>query len=155
MYNKILVPLDGSPVAECVIPHVEALAKSPEREVQLITIIEPFEMPTRGKIALSDDDIKQANAEMKQEAHRYLDQVSQKLIRSGIKVHPIVLVGKPAETLVEYVNDNDIDILIMATHGRSGISKLFWGSVAEKVMRSINIPILLIKTKSCEGGQAD
>ena len=149
MYKKIVVPLDGSQVAECVIPHIEALAKCSMGEIQLVTIVEPIDLPTRGKIALSDEDIKHTNTELQQEAHRYLKRVTQKLKRSGIVAHPMILNGKTAESLIEYINDNDVDLVIMATHGRSGISKLFWGSIAEKVIRSGNAPILLVKAASC------
>jgi nucleotide-binding universal stress UspA family protein len=145
MYNIIAVPLDGSPLAECVIPHIEALAKSSNCEVQLITVIEPVEIPTRGKIALSDDDIKQIHKEMEKDAHTYLDQIVNRLKRSGIKSRPVILAGKPAESLIEYVHNNNIDLLVMATHGRSGLTKLFWGSIAEKVIRAVNVPVLLVK----------
>jgi nucleotide-binding universal stress UspA family protein len=150
MYDKILVPLDGSQVAECVIPYIEGIARASNGEVQLITIVEPVEIPTRGRIALSEDDMKKANEDYKQEAHKYLEQVAQKLARAGIRTRDVLLVGKPAESLIEYANNNQIDLVIMATHGRSGISKLFWGSIAEKVMRSVNVPVLLIKTALCE-----
>ena len=149
MYKIIAVPLDGSPLAECVIPHIEALAKSPNCEIQLITVIEPVEIPTRGKIALSDDDLKQIHEEMEKDAHTYLDQISHRLSRSGIKSRPVILAGKPAESLIEYVHNNRIDLLVMATHGRSGLTKLFWGSIAEKVIRSVNVPVLVVKADSC------
>ena len=76
MYKKIMVPLDGSQVAECVIPHIEAIAGKSATRVELVTVIEPLEIPTRGQIALSDDDIKQIDAEGKNEAAKYLKQVS-------------------------------------------------------------------------------
>jgi nucleotide-binding universal stress UspA family protein len=150
MYKKILVPLDGSLLAECVIPHLEALAKASDGEVELISVIEPVEIPTRGKIALSEDDLKQINREAKKEAHNYLDQIAVRLSKSNIRVHPIILSGKPAESLIDYIADNDVDLLIMATHGRSGISKLFWGSIAEKVLRAVSIPVLLVKIANCD-----
>ena len=150
MYNKILVPLDGSPEAECVIPHLETIAKTGVREIELITIIEPMQIPTRGKIALNEDDLKQITLEAKNEAHKYLKQVAARLTRSGLKVHPVILTGKPAESLIDYIDSNDIDLLIMATHGRSGITKLFWGSVAEKVLRAVNVPVLLVKNQACQ-----
>lgn len=150
MYKKILVPLDGSTQAECVIPHLETIAKTGAQEIELISVIEPIEIPTRGKIALSEDDIKKITLEAKKDTHKYLDQVAARLTRSGIKVHPIILTGKPAESLIDYIDSNDIDLVIMATHGRSGITRLFWGSVAEKVVRSVNTPVLLVKNPACE-----
>jgi nucleotide-binding universal stress UspA family protein len=149
MYDKIAVPLDGSPLAECVIPHIEAIVRSPESEVQLITIIEPVEIPTRGRMALTEEDLKAIHAEMEKDARTYLDEMAQRLARAGIKARPVIMQGKPAESLVEYVHNNGIDLLIMATHGRSGLTKLFWGSIAEKVIRAVNVPVMLIKAGPC------
>jgi nucleotide-binding universal stress UspA family protein len=145
MYKKILVPLDGSPLAACVIPHIENIAKSCGSAIDLISVVEPIEIPTRGKIALSDDDIKLIDNEAKKETHKYLDSMVERLKRSGIKANPVILTGKPAESLIEYANNNHVDMLIMATHGRSGLTRFFWGSVAEKVLHAINIPVLLIR----------
>jgi nucleotide-binding universal stress UspA family protein len=151
MYKKILVPLDGSALAECVIPHIESIAKPWKSDVELISVVEPIEIPTRGKIALDDEDLKQINNELKQETHKYLLNVARRLENAGISAESIIIVGKTAESLIEYTNDNDVDLIIMATHGRSGISKWFWGSITEKVLRAVNIPVLLIKaTESCK-----
>jgi len=150
MYKKILVPLDGSPEAECVIPHLETIAKTGVKDIELISVVEPIEIPTRGRIALSEDDLKNITLELKSETHKYLDQVAKRLTRAGIKVHPIILTGKPAESLINYIDSNDIDLVIMATHGRSGITRLFWGSIAEKVLRSVNVPVLLVKNPGNE-----
>jgi nucleotide-binding universal stress UspA family protein len=149
MYDKIAVPLDGSPVAECVIPHIEALAKSPSSEVQLITVIEPVEIPTLGRIALTEDDLKLIHTEMEKDARTYHDEIAGRLRRAGIKTRSVILRGKPAETLIEYVHNNGIDLVVMATHGRSGLTKLFWGSITEKVIRAINVPVMLIKAGPC------
>ena len=148
MYKIVAVPLDGSPLAECVIPHIEVLARTSGCEVQLITVVEPVEIPTRGKIALSDDDLKQIHKEMEKDARTYLNQIAHRLNRSGIKSRLVILAGKPAESLIEYVHNNSIDLLIMATHGRSGLTKLFWGSIAEKVIHAVNVPVLLVKADS-------
>ncbi|MBN1376676.1 MAG: universal stress protein [Dehalococcoidia bacterium] len=153
MYDRIVVPLDGSPLAECVVPHIEALAKSPECEVQLVTVVEPVDIPTKGKIALSDEDLQQIYKDQEKDAHTYLNQIIDRLSKSDIQTRPLILRGKPAETLVEYIYNNSIDLLIMATHGRSGITKLFWGSIAEKVIRAVNIPVLLVKADPCRGQQ--
>ena len=150
MYQKIMVPLDGSQVAECVIPHIETIAGKPGTAVELVTVVEPLVIPTRGQIALSDDDIKQIDAEARQEAHKYLDQVAARLKQAGVNARVVLLTGKAADSLVRYANNNDVDLIIMATHGRSGISKIFWGSVAEKILRATAIPVLLIKTAGCE-----
>ena len=71
MYKKILVPLDGSHIAECVMPHIKTIAKAANSKVELISVVEPIEIPTRGKIALTEDDLKQINADARQEVNKY------------------------------------------------------------------------------------
>lgn len=150
MYSKILVPLDGSQIAECVIPHITTIARSTSALVELISVVEPVDIPTRGKIALSEDDLKAINSEAKKEAHDYLSNIAQRLDRDGVKARLVIMTGKPAESLVDYIDSNDIDLVIMATHGRSGLTKWFFGSIAEKIMRAVEIPVLLVKSTSCE-----
>ncbi len=145
-----MVPLDGSQTAECVIPHIEAVTRNSSTEVELVSVVEPVDLPTRGKIALSEDDLKSINADAKQEAHKYLTHIIQRLGRADIQARSVVLTGKPAESLVDYASNNDIDLIIMATHGRSGITRWFFGSIAEKLMRTVEIPILLVKAGDCE-----
>jgi len=152
MYKRIAVPLDGSPVAECVIPHIETLATAGKSEVQLISVVEPIEIPTRGKIALSEDDLKQMHQEMEKNARTYLDEIAGKLEREGIQTRIVILQGKPADSLIEWVHNNSIDLLLIATHGRSGLTKLFWGSIAEKVVHAVNVPVMLVKAGPCANG---
>ena len=150
MYKKILVPLDGSQIAECVIPHITTIARACQAEVELVSVIEPIDIPTRGKIALSEDDLKAINNEARKEAQNYLAHIAERLNRDDVRSHPVVLSGKPADSLVEYAGANDVDLIIMATHGRSGLSRWFFGSIAEKIMRAVDTPILLVKANGCE-----
>jgi len=146
-----MVPLDGSQIAECVIPHIEAIAQKAATRVELVTVVEPLDIPTRGQIAISDDEIKKIDDEGKNEATKYLERVSSRLNRAGVHADTVILSGKPAESLISYAVSNGVDLVIMATHGRSGISKIIWGSVAEKILRATEIPVLLVKTTGCEG----
>jgi nucleotide-binding universal stress UspA family protein len=149
MYRRIIVPLDGSKMAECVIPHVETVAKLSKASVELVHVIEPSELPTRGGIALSVDDLKQIDEHSKQEAQSYLTEVVRRLKSAGIKSHSKLLTGKAADSLVDYIQENNFDIVIMSTHGRSGISRWFWGSVADKILYSSKIPVLLVRSREC------
>ena len=79
-----------------------------------------------------------------------LNRCPHRLTQAGINADTVILSGKPADSLVRYAVNNGVDLIIMATHGRSGISKIFWGSVAEKILRATAIPVLLIKTTNCE-----
>jgi nucleotide-binding universal stress UspA family protein len=149
VYRKIMVPLDGSKMAECVIPHVETVAKLGNASVELVHVIEQVELPTRGGIALSVDDLKQIEEHSKQQAETYLLEVARRLKIAGIKSHSKLLTGKAADSLVDYIQGNEFDLIIMATHGRSGISRWFWGSVADKILYSSKTPVLLVRPPEC------
>lgn len=152
MYRRIMVPLDGSELAECVIPHIEVIGKLSEASVELVRVVEPIELPTRGGIALSIDDIRQIESHSKTEAENYLHGIVERLKIAGIKARSKILTGRAADSLVDHVHKNNFDLIIMATHGRSGISRWIWGSVAEKILHSSSIPILLVRSLECIPG---
>jgi nucleotide-binding universal stress UspA family protein len=152
MYRRIMVPLDGSELAECVLPHIEAIAQLSKASVQLVHVIEPIELPTRGGIALSIDDLKQIESHTKNDAENYLCEIVERLKLAGIKAHSKLLTGKAADSLIDYIHKSNFDLLIMATHGRSGISRWIWGSVAEKILHSSSIPVLLVRPPGCIPG---
>ncbi len=153
MYQKIVVPLDGSELAECVLPHVEAVGKGCEvRDVILIRVIEPLELPTRGGIALSKDDLHQIETEQRTEADRYLKKIASRLKRKGLFVRTEVLQGKATEAIAEYTKKNNVDLIVLATHGRSGLSRWFWGSEADRILRSVCVPVLMVRAPGCIPG---
>jgi len=152
MYRRIMVPLDGSELAECVLPHIEAIGKLSKASVELVHVIEPFELPTRGGIALSIDDLKQIAAHSKHDAENYLNGIVQRLKLAGIEARSKILTGRAADSLVDHIHKSNFDLIIMATHGRSGISRWVWGSVAEKILHSSSIPVLIVRSPECVPG---
>jgi nucleotide-binding universal stress UspA family protein len=152
VYRRIMVPLDGSKLAECVLPHTETLAKLSKASIELVHVIEPLELPTRGGIALSIDDIKQIESHTQNDTESYLHGIVERLKLAGIKARSKILIGKAADSLVDYIHKSNFDLLIMATHGRSGISRWIWGSVAEKILHSSSIPVLLVRPPECIPG---
>jgi nucleotide-binding universal stress UspA family protein len=141
-----MVPLDGSKLAECVLPHIEAIAKLSKASIELVHVVEPLELPTRGGIALSVDDLRQIVAHSKKDAESYLREIVERLKLVGIKANWKLLTGKAADKLIAHLNKSNFDLVIMATHGRSGISRWIWGSVAEKILHSSSVPILLVRS---------
>jgi len=146
MYQKILVPLDGSELAECVLPHVKAIARAcGVGEVVLLEVVEP--PPTWAAegvdlYALQSADVKAAK--------EYLSKKQSQLSSEGFNVSSELSVGRAAEVITEFAKQNAIDFIAIATHGRSGISRWVLGSVADKVLRSSNVPMLVIKPAGCE-----
>jgi nucleotide-binding universal stress UspA family protein len=149
MYRRILVPLDGSKLAECVLPHAEALANLSKATVELVQVVEPVELPTRGGLALSVDDLKQIESHSKNGAVSYLGAITERLKKAGIKARSKVLSGKTADSLIDHIHEGNFDLIIMATHGRSGISRWIWGSVADKILHSSSIPVLIVRPSEC------
>ena len=158
MYNKILVPLDGSKLAECALPYAEDLAKGyGAEEVILVSVTEQVRAhthaPEAGEISgLAGSDITVTFGKKEGEAHKYLERLADELDTKGIKARTEVLFWPPAEAIASCAQKNSADIIIMSTHGRSGPSRWAFGSVADKVLRSSCVPVLLIRAPGCARG---
>jgi nucleotide-binding universal stress UspA family protein len=152
MYKKILVPLDGSELAECVLPHVESIARGcGAQNVVFLRVVEPFHMPSRYS-GFSAEDITRIDSDNKASAENYLGQVVSRTKYDGVTIQSEVMTGKAAESIAEYATKNSIDLIAIATHGRSGVSRWAWGSVADRVLRSACVPILMVRAPGCVPG---
>jgi nucleotide-binding universal stress UspA family protein len=139
MYKKILVPLDGSKLAEVVLPYAKELAGRLDLDVILLRVCEPIDSES--------------------ECRSYVEQVAKALkkqsidvqIRTGappqvnIEAHGVVLTGHPAEEILGYAENNDIDLMLLATHGRSGVRRWDLGGTADKAIRASKIPVWLVR----------
>jgi nucleotide-binding universal stress UspA family protein len=149
----MIVPLDGSELAESVLPHVEALAKGDSARVTLLRVCEPPSMPTYYSPELSEIPLhwgqyaQQETARCKQMSADYLADVQKRLNARGIATHPDVLVGKASDEVVSYANKSPSSLIVMATHGRSGLSRLVYGSVTANILVGAANPIFLVKPK--------
>ncbi len=142
MYTKILVPLDGSALAERAIVQAEEIAKAAGAELILAQVVQaPLgqtpEAGTAGEVEAFRETAAQARA--------YLAMIATRVSGAGVKVRFEVLEGAPAAGILALAHNEDVDMIVMSTHGRSGISKLVMGSVAEKVMLTTKRPVLLVK----------
>ena len=150
MYKMILVPLDGSDLAEMVLPHVEKLAKATEKSAQvvLLEVVEPPRtvMAGYGGEAVGQAAIlaEQAAEACKQEAEEYLAETEKRLKAKGLDVRSELKIGSAGDEILEFAANNPVDLIAMASHGRSGISRWAYGSVASKVLRGIATPILVV-----------
>jgi nucleotide-binding universal stress UspA family protein len=156
VYDKILVPLDGSERAECVLPHVETLATACEvKEVILVSVTERisgFRVVDDSSQPLGSRLVPEAVGKEEKQAQRYLEKIAKTLEAKGIKVSTDVLMGKPAEEIVIYANSMNCGLIVMASHGRSGISRWAHGSVADRVFKATAVPILMIRAQGYSGG---
>ena len=153
MYQKILVPLDGSELAECVLSHVEALAGGCKvKDVILARVVEPFRQPSGADYSLRPEEVARIDAQSLAGADQYLKQVKAKIKLSGSAVATEILHGSPAAELADYSAKNGVDLIVVATHGRSGVSRWVWGSVADRILRSACVPVLMVRAPGCFPG---
>jgi nucleotide-binding universal stress UspA family protein len=154
MYKKILVPLDGSELAECVLPHVEGLIENCRiKTIIFIRALKPEPMMSRGSYTTSEVDFKRIEEntkvieeEKKISAEGYLAQVADRFSKYGTAtLQTKVVVGDVADSLVDYASKNDIDLILIATHGRSGISRWVRGSIADRILRASRSPVLMVR----------
>jgi len=155
MYQKILVPLDGSQLAECVLPHLEAIAKGCQaKNVIFVRVVEPVPRPIVGEdYTFSAEEWTRMESEQTVIAENYLNQLVSRLNYDWVGVQSeIITGGSVSEGIADYAARNEVDLIIIATHGRSGISRWVWGSVADRVLRSAHVPVLIVRAPGCAPG---
>ncbi len=157
MYNKIMVPLDGSELAECVMPHVEAITSGCKiASVVFVRVVNPIQLPAsvpaRGEFGFSEKERLQLEEHRKQTAGAYLKKIVQNTRLEGARLSYEVLEGKVAETLAHWAEKNGVDLIVIASHGRSGVGRWVMGSVADRVLRSACVPVLMIRAPGCLPG---
>ena len=142
MYRKILVPLDGSKVAEGVLPHAKLLAYSEGAELILLTVgANPaldfvFSDPGLAQSAVQDQEDR---------SQKYISQIENELKSAGFKTSTMLRVGSVADVILGVAEELQVDVIAMSTHGRTGPARWLLGSIAERVVHSSKVPVLLIR----------
>jgi len=163
MYKRIVVPLDGSKLAEAVLPHVEHTATTCGGEIVLTTVTERISGRSRsvsiassgGSFPVLQPVVKMpvAVGKMQRQGQRYLDRIARRLRKKGISnVRTAVLLGNPAEEISTFAEEEKADLIIMASHGRSGPSRWAFGSVSDRVLRASHCPVLLVRATTSDPG---
>jgi len=143
MYRRILLPLDGSLLAEQAIPHAVALAKCFQAELTLLKIL----VPVSSSLNLPPDLVKKDEAWTLELTNDYLAQVAAGIEENAISVKVGTVMGRPHEEIVRFAETEQFDVVVMCTRGTSGISRWLMGSVADRVVRSVNVPVFLIRAQ--------
>jgi nucleotide-binding universal stress UspA family protein len=144
MTSHILVPLDGSVLAECVLPHVLAIAPSVNARITLLHVVEP----SRSKGGGQTIDPLEWHLK-KREAGIYLDGIARRLGEANLSVDTVILEGLSADCVIDFANNNDVTLIILSTHGRSGLSGWNVSSVVQKIiLRSFKSTLLVRAYKS-------
>ena len=142
MYKRVVVPLDGSPLAESMLRFVVDIAGPLDLEVMLLRVIRVLPRPlTEGVRAAVLENAEYSPTD----ALEYLAPLAAELKRRGIRVRTQVRRGEPVEEIVDCAREVDADLIAMTTHGRSGLGRWLFGSVAEAVLREAEIPVFLMR----------
>ena len=147
-FKKILVPLDGSPFSEASVPYVKELVKGTDGEIILLRVSEPPVLPADRSPAIKPSweeyrDI--LMAEIQRQAEEYLEEIKANLGKSGIKVRSQAILGKATESILQVAQKEDINLIAMTTHGRTGVSRWVYGSVASRIVEESLQPVMLIR----------
>jgi nucleotide-binding universal stress UspA family protein len=147
MQHEILVPLDGSPLAETILPHAQLLAESTGSALTLLSIVPvlPVTNPMAGALGMDPLDEHDWETDVAR-AHDYLLGVAARLEADGVRVRAEAIEGVPAPAILDYAARHPaVRTIAMATHGRGGVGRWVFGSVAEQVLHGTPIPLLLVR----------
>ncbi len=149
MYQKVLVPLDGSDLAECTLSHLKSLIKDGSvGEVTLLNVVK-IDIPW-AELENRQLDLNALREPLFASSRKYLAEAESRLSSQGIKVKKeSIEANRPADTITDYAKKNGMDLIIMATHGYTGLKKLVLGSVASGVLNQSSVPVLLIRPDAC------
>lgn len=146
LVNRILVPLDGSKLGAAAIPYAETLAQALAAELVLFQVLEPMTSWASyigGTVPLyqTPQDLERWKAL----ANARLDDAAKPLRGRGISVSAAVLLGTPADQIIDYAKTNSIDLIVMSTHGRTGIGRWVFGNVTDKVLHAGDTAVLVVR----------
>ena len=155
MYTRILVPLDGSRFAEQALPHALNIAATGAVEIHLLSVAPLLDEQPNAVVDMypvyiyRDYMVNNASESerIKQGLKDYLDQIMKRISGAGHAVVCAICLGQPAEEIISYASENACELIIMSTHGRSGIGRWVYGSVADKILRGSMTPVLLVRVQ--------
>ncbi len=150
MYKRFLVPLDGSKTAEAIVPFVLEIAGPLDIEVVLVRVVVPIPpsvVEGTREVVVEDVEARQAEAEA------YLNGLAAELRDRGVRVRTVVRRGDPVTEIASVARELEADMIAMTTHGRSGLGRLLFGSVAEAVLRTTELPVLMMRQTAAQVAQ--
>jgi len=146
MYKRILLPLDGSPLAEQALPHAIAIAERFQSELVLLRVLIPLSRPP----TTADAALQRAEEATAVYAREYLERVAADLQERGFTAQIITIEGSPHWEIINYAETNQVDLIVMCTRGQSRLSRWLMGTVSDRVVRGANVPVLMVSDQKKE-----
>jgi nucleotide-binding universal stress UspA family protein len=147
--KNILLPVDGSSYSESAIDYAITIARAFDSQIHLVRVVDTpsaYAMLSRHmEVAATGDILDEILLSMRQETDQYLEETAARIRRAGVKVKPVALDGYPGEQVIEYERRGFFQLVVMATAGRSGVSRVVFGSVAERVLKLGRSPVMMIR----------
>lgn len=153
-FKRILVPLDGSSLAEGAVPTASALAQKFDSHIILLRVLEiptPTGPTSRPEVTIGW--VREARQEAHEEARRYLETTQKKLCDEGIETRVLLRDRSPAGDILDVAADEEVDLIVISSHGAGGKAPWAFGSVAEKVTRHSPCPVLLVRQAMQTAGE--
>ncbi len=153
MFTHILVALDGSELAEQALPMAQDLARSSNATIHLIQVIsrQPELQAARGggdyslqAVELDRDLARQLAEGRLSRGKEYLEGIASQLKKAELKVETTILEGAADEQIISYAREHDIDVIVISTHGYGGVKRFLLGSITDRVIRSCEVPVLVV-----------
>lgn len=137
MYNRILVPTDGSATADAAMEHAIDLAEKYNADIHILHVINSWQY---------DTSIESAVEPLRKESNEYVKRLSEAAMDVDIPVTSAIEIGKPAHHMLEYVNEHDIELIVMGTRGQGGLPRRLLGSVTDYIVTHADVPVHVVPT---------
>lgn len=149
-YKKIVVPIDGSGLSQRAIPHAADIARNNDSEIILLHVFRPPAHEYSDIIALSGQESQ--IDEVRNQVKQYLIGLRNDLRAEGFTCRVQMIEGtSPAHLICDYINDEDVDLVVMSTRGYTGLARFVFGSVAQKVLHGVRVPVMLVYPDDATG----
>lgn len=140
MYDELLLPVDGSDAAAVALPHALGLAELYDATIHVLYVADT----DRDSLSVISGEVYDA---LEQEGIDVVDELAEQIDARGVDGFGTVVQGAPKRAILEYIDEHDIDAVVMATHGRHGVERLLLGSVTEHVVRTSPVPVLTVRVQ--------
>ena len=147
MYDEVLLPTDGSPGVERAIEEAVGIASATGARLHAIYVVEP--------LYWSEVNAERLLEALEEEGERATAAVAERAEAAGVEVVTAVRRGYPAEQVGEYADEEGIDLIVMGTHGRRGLSRMLLGSTTERVVRAADVPVLTVRMRADDAEETD